>query len=137
MTPEICLKLPYPPSVNHYYLPGRKGRKYISEEGKRFHTAVKCIVNLARANKGLTCELRVEIEVFPPDNKERDGDNILKATYDALQYAGVYKRDSQIKSHNVEWFHVVPHGQLLILIKELQKENRCPRLLNSAMVLYS
>jgi crossover junction endodeoxyribonuclease RusA len=45
---------------------------------------------------GCTDRLRVELSVTPPDNRRRDLDNLLKATLDAMQIAGVYYDDSQI-----------------------------------------
>jgi Holliday junction resolvase RusA-like endonuclease len=37
------------------------------------------------------------IKIFFPDNRERDIDNTLKATFDALAHAGVIRSDNQIK----------------------------------------
>ncbi len=39
---------------------------------------------------------------WPPDRRERDLDNLIKATWDALQHAGVYTRDNQIKVMRME-----------------------------------
>ncbi len=44
----------------------------------------------------LVGRLAVEVEVFPPDNRRRDVDNVIKALLDALQHGGAYLDDSQI-----------------------------------------
>jgi crossover junction endodeoxyribonuclease RusA len=41
-------------------------------------------------------DLRVEIEVFPPDKRKRDIDNLLKSLLDSLTHAQVWKDDNQI-----------------------------------------
>jgi crossover junction endodeoxyribonuclease RusA len=72
----ITLKLPYPPSVNHYW--GQVGsRKFLGKKGKEFREAVfLCCLN---ARKGtLKGRLKVQVYLYPPDKRKRDIDNILK-----------------------------------------------------------
>ena len=89
------LTLPWPPSVNHYWLRNRNGSIRVSAAGVSFRQEVWLRCRQERIS-GLTGRLYVSIEAFPPDARRRDLDNILKATLDALQHGGVYKDDSQI-----------------------------------------
>lgn len=92
--------LPLPPSVNHYWRPriyiknGRRIRgRCRSERALAYIEAVKALIG---GNKygGIVCAV---IKIFFPDNRERDIDNTLKATFDALAHAGVIASDNQIK----------------------------------------
>ncbi len=90
----VRLSLPYPPSVNHYYR--RVGPKtLISRDGRLFRERVLSLLVVKRlATFGGSIAVRVE--VYPPDGRRRDLDNILKSLLDALQHGGVYRDDSQI-----------------------------------------
>ena len=46
--------------------------------------------------KPLQGRLAMAIELYPPDKRRRDIDNVLKATLDALQHGGAYADDCQI-----------------------------------------
>lgn len=88
------IELPYPPSINHYWR--RVGhRTLISREGRRFREHVVTIL-AARRITPLSGALEVKIDVYPPDNRRRDIDNVQKALLDALQQGGAYLDDSQI-----------------------------------------
>lgn len=95
----FTIELPYPPSVNTYWRHNR-GRTHISTKGKQYRKHVVDLVTLKKSalnGRGpFTESLQVSIEAFPPDNRRRDLDNVLKAILDSLEHAGVYKDDSQI-----------------------------------------
>ena len=111
---EMCI--PYPPSVNHYYR--RVGnRTLISREGRLFGDAVACRhaamgAPLAEGN------LALDIELYPPDNRRRDADNTIKPIQDALQKAGMFKDDSQIKRVTAEMLDTTPGGMAILRIRE-------------------
>lgn len=92
----IALILPYPPSVNHYWRAWR-GRVCVSAAGKRYADTVTIAAAIAGL-RGLRLggALAVRCEVFPPDRRRRDLDNVGKALYDALTRAGVWCDDSQV-----------------------------------------
>ena len=109
------LELPYPPSINHYWR--RVGAKtLISKEGRQFRADVEAIL-FPRRLKPLTGELIVEVDVYPPDKRRRDIDNVQKSLFDALEYAGVYENDSQIKRLTIERFERVDGGKALVRIR--------------------
>ena len=115
----IELELPFPPSVNHYYR--RVGvRTLISREGRRFRKRVCASLAESRVPR-LRGPLRMEIEVYPPDRRRRDIDNVQKALLDALQHGGLYEDDSQIVKLNIEKRACVRGGRTLVRIQETRR----------------
>ena len=113
------LDLPYPPSVNHYWRHFR-GRTVISRNGLRFRDAVRDIL-LAMQVQPMSGPLAVHVEVFPPDRRRRDLDNLLKAIGDALEHGGAFHDDSQIVWLLVEKAQVIPKtGKVHVRITEKQ-----------------
>ena len=106
----IEIRLPYPPSVNHYWIK-RKGRKglCLSERAKVFRSLVAVqALKFLTAHKEIRDRdpvLRGNVELWmmvcPPDNRKRDFDNLLKATLDALVHAGLIEDDSKIKKASI------------------------------------
>lgn len=97
--PTFVLKLPYPPTINHYYVNLRSGGKAIGTKGKLFReTVVESLRSIPETNRTLGKEDRIQvwIEVHVPDNRKRDLDNIKKPLLDALSHAGVWPDDCQV-----------------------------------------
>ena len=118
MTKTLNFTFPYPPSVNTYWRHPTKGklagRHLISEKGREYRDAIKVLVAEVRGMDLVSsflaearCEkihtplisgaLAVDIEVFFPDRRRRDLDNILKSLLDSMTHAGVWEDDSQIE----------------------------------------
>jgi len=106
------IHLPWPPSVNHYWLAHGKIR-FIGKEGLAFRQCVKALVNTTVPLDGA---LTMVIEVTMPDNRRRDLDNLLKAPLDALQHAGMYNDDCQIEDLHIFKVGVAKPGGLKITI---------------------
>ena len=98
--PVLALILPYPPSINHYYIPVARGKQVISQAGKDYREAVSIAVEKQCAGHAtLTGRLAILIEWHAPDTpaqRTRDIDNPEKPLLDALEHAGVYLNDGQI-----------------------------------------
>lgn len=116
MTPFRC-ELPWPVSANRYW---RKAGKVIhtSAEARDYRSRVGWLVK-GQPQFG-TARVAVAVVAYPPDNRRRDLDNIGKVLWDALQHAGVYADDSQIR----EIFMCFgparkPDGAVLVTIREL------------------
>ena len=92
--------LPWPPTVNSYWrhkVIGKIATVYVSQEGQAYRKAVNlCLLEHGVKTYALERDLRVEIEVFPPDRRKRDLDNLLKSLLDSLTHAQVWKDDNQI-----------------------------------------
>ena len=99
----VLWRLPYPPTVNHYWRtvwkPGwPRPRILISKAGRTYRADVQSKLS-AQFGAVPYCPgpLKVEIRVQFPDRRKRDLDNLLKGLLDALQQAAVYADDSQIR----------------------------------------
>ena len=90
----------------------------ISERGRKFLKEVKLTVGAVTAQVG---RLRVEIEVYPPDRRKRDIDNVCKATLDALAKAGVYQDDSQIDVLLITRMGIVSGGCLEVKVQKVKQ----------------
>jgi crossover junction endodeoxyribonuclease RusA len=107
--------LPYPPSVNHYYRMFR-GRMVISAEGRAYRSAVQAVILSGKRIKPLEGNVIMGVLIYPPDTRRRDLDNVIKALWDALQHAGVYRDDSQISRYTVERRNIVTGGAVRVAI---------------------
>jgi crossover junction endodeoxyribonuclease RusA len=91
------VELPFPPSINSYWLRGRHGT-YLSPAGRRF----RALASRQAASDWIWLPLAeptiVEIDLYPPDQRGRDLDNHDgKAILDALVYGGVLRDDVHVK----------------------------------------
>jgi crossover junction endodeoxyribonuclease RusA len=115
-TPVITLELPYPPSVNHYWR-HYCGRTLISRGGRAFRAAVR-IALAAAGVRPLAGPLAVAVEVYPPDHRRRDIDNVQKALLDALEHGGAFHDDSQVVWLLTVRATVVAGGKAIVRIAE-------------------
>jgi len=110
----IYLELPYPPSVNHYW--GQSGnRRFIGKKGVAFRAEVVEAARLANATP-IEDRIAVHIELFPPDRRKRDLDNVLKSLLDACEHAGCYVNDSQIDEIHIVRKAIIKNGACNIAI---------------------
>jgi crossover junction endodeoxyribonuclease RusA len=111
----------YPPSVNHYWR--RVGpRTLISRQGRAYRRDVATAVRLidhTGERLPLIGPLTIEVTLHPPDRRQRDLDNALKALLDALQHAGVYTDDSLIERLSIEKGKIVTGGKAIVVIRRL------------------
>ena len=110
----ITLTLPYPPSVNHYYLRGR----ILSDKAKAYRKEVYYTVPRIDALKG---PLRVDMDVYPRSRRRYDVDNLAKATLDALTNAGIWADDSQVVSLCITKRDVVKGGQIVLRVSRWEQ----------------
>jgi crossover junction endodeoxyribonuclease RusA len=115
----IELELPFPPSVNHYYRHVGP-RTLISREGRRFREKV-CALLAAAGVRPLTGLLQVEIEVYPPDRRRRDIDNLQKGLLDALEHGGAYRDDSQIVKLVITKCECTWGGKTIVRLEQYQR----------------
>jgi len=115
----IKLTLPYPPTVNHYW--GQLGsKKFLGKKGKEFRESVFLCVYAAQQGR-LDARLHMEVYLYPPDNRKRDVDNVLKPLLDALEHAGAYENDSQIDKLCITRMDVTKGGSCDVVITEISQ----------------
>lgn len=114
----LTLDLPYPPSVNNYYR--HVGyRTLISREGRAFRRRV-CSILSAGGCRPMEGALEMSLELYPPDGRRRDVDNVMKALLDALQHGGLYRNDSQIVRLVAEKKSPTPGGKVVVRLQPLR-----------------
>jgi len=120
----VTFELPWPPSVNHYYR--RVGaRTLISRAGREFRRRVARIL-AARRIPSAVGRLAVTVEVYPPDRRRRDIDNLLKAVLDACQHGGAFPDDSRIVWLLIHRTRAVPGGRVVVTIRDLANGQQPP-----------
>jgi crossover junction endodeoxyribonuclease RusA len=123
----LALRLPWPPTVNHYYGRTRIGRVYLKKAGRLYRR--EAAAEFARLGwPRLEGPVGVHMILSPPDRRKRDIDNINKAIYDALSdrrhkgvviHRGVIPDDANIKKSSSE-FAEAGEGLVEIVIHELK-----------------
>ena len=122
LSPTFMLKLPWPPSINHYYGRTRTGQQFIGNKGKQFRKEViEYLRFIPDSDRSIGPEHRVQVwvEASPPDRRRRDLDNLKKALLDALTHAGVWQDDCQVDDLRVvrreptKGGHVVVHVSVI------------------------
>jgi crossover junction endodeoxyribonuclease RusA len=120
-------ELPWPPSVNHYWLYSvrRSGRKSfvnvrIGDAGLEFRA--KVIELIRPAGPALKNRLSVKFYAYPPDRRCRDLDNVLKALNDALTHAGVWIDDGQIDELTIIRKERIKGGKMIVEISEIEQK---------------
>ena len=115
----LRLELPFPISTNHYWRLAR-GRHVISSAGKAFADEVfYSVKQQLPGHRTLEHNLRVQVELYPPDYRRRDLDNFAgKSLFDALQRARVYIDDSQIRELHAYFFEPQGEANCVVLLEE-------------------
>jgi crossover junction endodeoxyribonuclease RusA len=108
---KIELFLPFPPSINNYYVKTRNG-VFISKEGRAFRSGCLEIISEVCGpicnDLPLDYPLAITLVLYPPDKRKRDLDNYKKALYDAITHSGLWLDDSLIDQEFVYRGCVIP-----------------------------
>lgn len=90
------LYLPFPPTINNYYLNAQSGGRYISRAGREFRELTVQAITEQLPNICIDYRMLVEAVIFPPDRHIRDIMNYEKALSDAITHSGLWVDDSLI-----------------------------------------
>lgn len=116
MSDYLEIALPYPPSVNHYWKHTRDGKHYISKAGREFK---RIATKVCKQFDPFESAVEIKIEIYFPDNRARDLDNLPKGIFDSLVGAGLIKDDNRtiIRKYSIEEKGVIAKGKTIIKIK--------------------
>lgn len=98
----FSLRLPFPPTVNHIWVRGKKGF-YMSDKGKQFFWDAFVMIrewkmsNVMPLNLPLKLAVKIIFGAYLPNNRKRDLDNLLKGLQDALVKCGILADDSLVE----------------------------------------
>lgn len=108
--------LPYPvkASVNSVWKRSKTG-VFLSGAAKEYRKEV--FYALRSHEKFGKQKVSMYINMYPPDNRKRDIDNILKTVLDALQYAQIFDNDNQVVVLRIEKFSKIANGALDVIIE--------------------
>ncbi len=124
----IKLAMPWPPSVNDYWLIGQRGKQgrpmmFLGPRGRAYQIdALASILRQHGANRADRIQERVRIEItaHAPDVRKRDLDNILKPLLDALHHCNVIEDDSLIDDLRIRRGYVSrDNPRVEVLIEEI------------------
>lgn len=116
----IELVLPWPPSVNHYWLRNRGGGVRVSDAARTYRKEVT-LISRRPGRKPIGCPVRVTITAHQPNRIKRDIDNIQKAMLDALSHAGVWRDDALVHSLSIAWGSPIEGGACDVWIGALNR----------------
>jgi crossover junction endodeoxyribonuclease RusA len=115
----ITLRLPYPPSINNYWLASGH-RRFISERGKKFKKAVAAYVFINEIQSFGSKPLEISIWIHPRSKVLMDIDNCVKPIIDACQDAGIFDNDVQVQALHVYRTDPIKGGGCAVMIQEFR-----------------
>ena len=110
-------RLPYPPTINHYWRSIGRGRVVISAAGREYRKVVWALA-LETAQEKLHGALKVVVAVTCPDRRTRDLDNLPKALLDALRYGGAYDDDGFIDDFRIYRAGIGKPGGVIVTVQQ-------------------
>lgn len=135
---RVSFTLPWPPSMNHYWMTKRRGpgagRVYLSEAGKAYRKAgLEAIaeqhIPVIRGIQSVRLTIFATSPQFDKNGKRRGGraarpdlDNALKASIDVLEHSGLLLDDNLIDDLRIIRCPVAAHPYLHILFEVLACE---------------
>ena len=117
------LELTYPPTINHYYKPGNAKHGltvHIGKAGMAYRAEVyRYRLEHLNGLCPLKGRLSFEAEIWLPDRRKRDMDNVLKCLWDSLEYAKVIEDDEQFDCMVMYKRGVESPGKVNVTIREI------------------
>lgn len=117
----ITLYLPYPPSINNYWIASGH-RRFISQRGRDFKADVSTYVIEQNIPKLGTIQVNIDIILRPRSKKLMDIDNCIKPILDAIQDAGVIDDDVQVARVSIERGLIQKGGSCVVMIIPMSQD---------------
>jgi len=119
----IRLDLPYPPSINNYWIASGH-RRFISKRGQLFRQEVIVACLQRRVPKLGSQSLMVHIVLQPRNKKLMDIDNCAKAILDSLEHAGIFDSDVQVQKLLIERGEQIKGGGCQVMIEVIPSSSK-------------
>ena len=116
----LILYLPYPPSVNNYWITSGN-RKFLSKRGREFKEQVAAYVIEKNVPKLGEMAVQIDIILRPRNKRLMDIDNSCKAILDSIQDAGIIDDDSQVWKLTIERGITHTGGSCVVMIEEYKE----------------
>lgn len=119
--------LPWPPSVNKAWVPGKRNGKtfmMLTDRQRDYRSQVLVAIRNQFPNPTLNCALRVTIALHPKTHARYDCDNFCKSILDGMTHAKVWEDDSQVMQLNVSKCAKRAIGSAIVLVTPLREEIR-------------
>jgi len=117
----IILYLPYPPSINNYWIASGH-RRFISQRGRDFKASVSSYVIEQNIPKLGGVQVNIDIILRPRSKKLMDIDNCIKPILDAVQDAGVIDDDVQVAKVSIERGLIQKGGGCVVMIIPMSQD---------------
>jgi crossover junction endodeoxyribonuclease RusA len=108
----IQLHVLYPPSANRLWVRAKKGMRK-SDDYRSWLSDAFFHIKEQKPGK-IDGPYSISIQAVRPDKRKRDLGNLLKATEDVLQLAGVIRDDSDCELITMRWVTIGSGVQVLI-----------------------
>lgn len=112
------LVLPMPISNNILHTPTPDGRIVLSKEAREYYEDMSYIVDRLAIEK-FTGRLKITLNVYEPDKRRRDINNLTKSLFDALERCRVYDNDHQIDETHIFRRECKEGGEIHVEIVEI------------------
>lgn len=113
----LNLELPYPPSINHAYMSVAFGKRVLKPDVMAYRSLIGYVASAAVARYGLPhYPYTMYVEVYTPDRRRRDLDNLLKVLQDGITH-GINVDDTNITTLAIKKAGVVKDGKVLVSIQ--------------------
>lgn len=122
----LKLMMPWPPSVNQYWVPKARGRGLtISKAGQDYRKLAAWEIRLqGLAMQRIKGPVAVVMDVMPPNRGKHDLDNLPKGVLDALTNTEVWHDDSQVDDLRLIRGRVVKGGRIKLTITLLSEQRQ-------------
>tara|TARA_R110000824_G_scaffold57467_1_gene156237 strand:+ start:1007 stop:1384 length:378 start_codon:yes stop_codon:yes gene_type:complete len=117
---NISIDLPWGTSANVAYIRTMRGIA-LSKPGRLFREHVVTQIADDKQNLGLADNLSVSIELFEPDKRRRDIDNLIKPLLDALEAANVFVNDNQINKLSICRAGYESGGRMRVTVETIEE----------------
>lgn len=115
---HVILRIDYPPSTNKIWRQAKaSGKAYLSDKAKQYYRDCSASIRHQLDSVKTYCRpVAILIDVYPPDQRKRDIDNLAKPILDALVKGGVLTDDSYVHELRMRKRRHIKYGRVYVQI---------------------